>query len=61
MGQSFSVALKSIRLELKRFQRRQNSETNKGEHQSILAASSSTSCAVAFEEPDAPIVDPPFL
>ena len=62
MGQSLSVALKSIRLELKRFQRRQNSQkNNKEEHQSILAASSSTSCAVAFEDPDAPIVDPPFL
>ena len=59
MGQSFSVAFKSIRLELKRLKRRQHSKTNKEEHQSILAASKS--CAVAFEDPDAPIVDPPFL
>lgn len=59
MGQSFSVALKSIRMEFKRFKRRQHSETNIEEHQSILAASKS--CAVAFEDPDAPIVDPPFL
>jgi len=60
MGQSLSVALKSLRMELKRLQRRRSAEVRQEEHQNILVASGSTSCAVAFEE-DRPLVDPPFL
>jgi len=62
MGQSMFVALKSLRIEIKRIHRRRSAEARqKEEHQNILAASGSTSCAVAFEEDDRPLVDPPFL
>jgi len=61
MGQSMFVALKSLRIEIKRIRRRRSAEARQEEHQNILAASGSTSCAVAFEEDDRPLVDPPFL
>jgi len=60
MGQSVTVAFKSLQLEFKRFQRKHSAQKQQ-EHQSILTASRDISCAVAFEENDNPLVDPPFL
>ena len=64
MGQSLSVALHSIRSEIKRFRRRRQAheESENEDTKGILEASSGgTGVVVAFEEHDTPLVDPPFL
>lgn len=64
MGQSLSVALHSIRSEIKRYRRRKQSHEDSGneEAKGILEASSGgTAVVVAFEEHDTPLVDPPYL
>ena len=63
MGQSLSVALHSIRSEFKRYRRRRQAHDESNEEsQGILEASrGGTPVVVAFEEQDAPLVDPPFL
>lgn len=64
MGQSLSVALHSIRSEIKRFRRKRQAHEESGneETKGILEASSGgTAVVVAFQEQDAPLVDPPYL
>ena len=59
MGQSLTVAFKSIRAEIKRYQRKRSADVQQREEEkSILVASGCTPC-VAFEEGAIP--DPPFL
>lgn len=56
MGQSLTVALKSVRMEIKRMQRRRAAHARQNEeHVSILQ-----SPVVAFEEGNH-LPDPPFL
>ena len=65
MGQSISVAFKSIRAEYRRYQRKRRATVDElhEDRQHILAASAgSTPMAVAFEDQDdGNLSDPPFL
>tara|TARA_B110000483_G_C18091369_1_gene502106 strand:- start:902 stop:1090 length:189 start_codon:yes stop_codon:yes gene_type:complete len=62
MGQSLTVALKSIRVEIDRFRRKRNPEVQqraKQETENILAASGI--CVGIEQSEEAFIPDPPFL
>lgn len=65
MGQSISVAFKSIRAEYRRYQRKRKATVDElhEDRQHILAASAgSTPLVVAFEDVDERnLPDPPFL